>query len=132
MRHSTRIILASILSVSTAFSYANQLDSAFMRNEINLAYQQYMTGSPESAMYALETLTRLLESDQSPALLNDIGPNTLGMTYARLGILHENFGDSGEAEHYRKEAIKCFKSSMNDVSWDGIKAAVHTLDSPRS
>ena len=89
MNKMIKLGLITLGSIVSTVSIANAVSSDFLKKEIELAYTQYLIGSPESGLYALQALARILESDSSSSKL---GPNNLSFTYLRIGLLHEQAG----------------------------------------
>jgi len=65
MENFIKIALLPISMFGSYFSYANQVSVDFLINEIKIAHSEYLNGSIDSGLYALESLARLLESDKS-------------------------------------------------------------------
>lgn len=122
------IIKASIVTLSvmaSSYSLANEISVDFLKNEIQVAHKQYLTGSPESGLYALEALSRLLVTEQSK-----VGPNDLSFTYLRIGLLHEKSGNEPKASLYFSKAVDSYKGSNIQITQ--LKEAVAHLDGHRS
>lgn len=132
MKYINKLLLALVLFAMAMVSSANQLTPEFVFKEGEYSHSQYLNGSPETAKYALEAFARLLQSDQSKALLDEIGPNALAMTYARLGVLHEKLGNNTTASDYKAKAVGIFQAMDKRATWEGIKKYLDVLDSPRS
>jgi len=98
---STLAVLVS-LAIPT---YANEITSEFLKKELELAHSQYIKGSSDSALYALNALARILELDSAKALQTELGPNNLAFTYLRIGLIHEHAGDQQQANSYFAKAI---------------------------
>jgi len=104
-------------------SLSNNLSLDFVKHEIKLAHNQYLKGSADSGLYALEALSRILEStDTSEAL----GPNSLSFTYLRVGLLHEKLGDEANASKAFNKALKHYKGSKASIAQ--LKEYVIRLD----
>ncbi|BCO19274.1 hypothetical protein KUC3_21310 [Alteromonas sp. KC3] len=125
-----KMIGLSLLTIGcfiSTTSLANQLSSDFLKNEIELAHTQYLNGSPESGLYALQALARMLESDDSSSSL---GPNNLSFTYLRIGLLYEQAGSQAKANAYFNKALSAYIGE--DIEIAHLKEAVSKLDEKRS
>lgn len=123
------LIKSSLLILGTltsSVSIANQLSADFLKKEIELAHAQYLHGSPESGLYALKALARLLESDSSSALETEIGPDNLSFTYLRIAMLHEKAGNQAKAETYFNKVTSTYDGRSVDIA--ELKAFVMKLD----
>ncbi|MFC0119727.1 hypothetical protein ACFFK7_17580 [Pseudoalteromonas xiamenensis] len=129
MKYINTLFSALILSTISTSSLANQLTPEFVLNEIDVAQKHYMCDSPETAKSALQTLARLLESDQSLALLDKIGPDNLAITYARLGLVYENSGDNLKASDYKAKAVSLMQRHLSEIDWEGMKQLIQFFDS---
>lgn len=116
-------LLGILVSASAA---ANNLSADFLKNEIAIAYSEYLQGSPESGRYALKALARILESDNASALNTEVGSNNLSFTYLRLGLLYEKSGNYVEAEASFAKALSLYVGEQADLSQ--LKLAVLALD----
>ena len=115
------LLVFSILVSNQSLSDNLSLD--FVKHEIKLAHNQYLKGSTESGLYALEALSRILEStDTSEAL----GPNSLSFTYLRVGLLHEKLGNETNASKAFNKALKHYKGSNASIAQ--LKEYVLRLD----
>jgi len=112
--------------VGSCFSYANQISADFLMNEIEIAHSEYLNGSIDSGLYALESLSRLLESDNSARLSSGAGPNNLAFTYLRIGLLHEKSGNKREADAYFNKALSSYQGEKTDITQ--LKETVVELD----
>ncbi len=126
MKNFIKIALLPISMVGSCFSYANQISADFLINEINIAHSEYLNGSIDSGLYALESLARLLESDKSATLRSETGPNNLAFTYLRIGLLHEKSGNKPEADTYFDKALSSYQGERTDITQ--LKKAVAGLD----
>ena len=123
------LIKSSLLilgALTSSVSIANQLFADFLKKEIKLAHSQYLHGSPESGLYTLHALARLLESDSSSSLEADIGPDNLSFTYLRIAMLHEKAGNSAKAETYFNKVISTYDGRNVEIA--ELKAFVTKLD----
>ena len=116
--------------VGSCFSYANQISADFLINEINIAHSEYLNGSIDSGLYALESLARLLGSDKSATLLSETGSNNLAFTYLRIGLLHEKSGNKQKADTYFNKALSSYQGEKTDITQ--LKEAVVELDKTAS
>jgi len=126
MKNFIKIALLPISMFGSYFSYANQVSVDFLRNEIKIAHSEYLNGSIDSGLYALESLARLLESDKSATLMLETGPNNLAFTYLRIGLLHEKSGNKQEANTYFNRALISYQGEKTDITQ--LKKAVLELD----
>lgn len=125
---SSLFILAVITS---SISVANNISSDFLINEIKVTHKAYLQGSPEVATYAMESLIRLLESDQSDGLLLKTSPSSISFSYIRLGFLYENSGLNKKADIAFSKAVASYKSPYNKsevIPLKELKSAVKHLD----
>lgn len=130
MKNFIKIALLPISMVGSCFSYANQISADFLINEINIAHSEYLNGSIDSGLYALESLARLLESDKSATLLSETGSNNLAFTYLRIGLLHEKSGNKQKADTYFNKALSSYQGEKTDITQ--LKEAVVELDKTAS
>jgi len=126
MKNFIKIALLPISMFGSYFSYANQVSVDFLINEIKIAHSEYLNGSIDSGLYALESLARLLESDKSATLMLETGPNNLAFTYLRIGLLHEKSGNKQEANTYFNRALISYQGEKTDITQ--LKKAVLELD----
>lgn len=126
MKNFIKIALLPISIFGSYFSYANQVSVDFLINEIKIAHSEYLNGSIDSGLYALESLARLLESDKSATLMLETGPNNLAFTYLRIGLLHEKSGNKQEAITYFNRALISYQGEKTDITQ--LKKAVLELD----
>ena len=120
----------SISMLCCCVSYANQISSGFLENEIKAAHSEYLNGSIDSGLYALNALARLLESDKSIALSSKTGENNLAFTYLRIGLLHEKSGNKVEADIYFNKALSLYQGESTNIAH--LKDAVERLDKSSS
>ncbi len=130
MKTLIKIALLPISMVASFYSDANQISSDFLTDELNTAHSQYLHGSIDSGLYALESLARLLESDKSATLLSKTGPNNLAFTYLRIGMIHEKSGNKTEADTYFKKALNSYQGEKINIVQ--LKEAVALLDKTNS
>ena len=126
MKNFIKIALLPISMFGSYFSYANQVSVDLLINEIKIAHSEYLNGSIDSGLYALESLARLLESDKSATLMLETGPNNLAFTYLRIGLLHEKSGNKQEANTYFNRALISYQGEKTDITQ--LKKAVLELD----
>lgn len=106
------LVLLGLLSLGTLasnLSVANEISPNFLKKEIASAQTQYLSGSSDSGLYALQALARLLESDKSTSLHCELGPNNLSFTYLRIGLLHERAGNNPKAKANFEKALNTYK-----------------------
>ncbi|MDP4985190.1 hypothetical protein [Pseudoalteromonas tunicata] len=125
MKKTILLSLVFVLSLSANLAQANEITSDFLKQEIELAYNHYLNAEPQSGLFALETLARLIESDSTAILLSEVGPNTLCFTYVRIGLLHEKLGNQEQAAIAFSQAIK---SNSGNAELSVLKASVLKLD----
>ena len=130
MKHFIKRALLPISLIGSCFSYANQISVDFLINELKIAHSEYLNGSIDSGLYALESLARLLESDKSATLMSETGPNNLAFTYLRIGLLHEKSGNKREADTYFNRALISYQGEKTDITQ--LKEAVVELDKTAS
>jgi len=129
---SSLVVLAVITS---NISLANSISPDFLIKEVEIAHKKYLHGSPEVAIYAMESIVRLQESDQSSELLRKTGPSSLSFSYIRLGFLYEKSGSMKNAEKAFSKAVATYKSPYNKsetVALKELKAVVEQLDARSS
>jgi hypothetical protein len=119
--------LFTLGSVVSSVSLANEISSDYLNKEIELAHTQYLKGSTDSGLYALQALARILESDSTSSKL---GPNNLSFTYLRIGLLHEKAGSDSKAKAYFNKAQSSFNGKKTEISQ--LKELVSKLDEMRS
>jgi hypothetical protein len=130
MKNIIKMSLVTLSVIASNCSIANEITGDFIKSEIEIAHKQYFTGTPESSLYALEALSRLLESDQSEILKSEIGPNNLSFTYIRIGLLHEKLGSKSKANLYFTKAVNSYKG--DNVQILQLKETVAHLDGKHS
>ena len=130
MSNIIKLSLFTLGSLASSFTLANDISPDFLKKEIELAQAQYVKGSPESGLYALEALARILESDNSNTLQSEIGPNNLAYTYLRIGLLQEKSGNQSEAKAYFNKSLSSYKGKAIEIAQ--LKEAVSSLDAKRS
>ena len=99
------------------------------------AYMQYMNADYDEAKKALLGFINLLDEMKSQGLPPDkFGGKGMyffdtGLTYARLALLEEKFGNSEEKERYMSEAKNRFEAAgWGDFSEDKIREVLEKLD----
>ena len=130
MKNIIKYSLVTLFALISNMVLANEVSPDFLKKEIEIAHTQYITGSGESGLYALETLARLLESDNSNSLQSEIGPNNLSFTYLRIALLHEKSGNKSKANSYFTKALSSYKGEKIEVSQ--LKNVVEELDNKHS
>jgi hypothetical protein len=123
--------LVALAVITSNFSLANDISSDFLQTEIEIAHKEYLHGSHEVAIFAMESIIRLQISDQSNDLLQKIGPPSLSFSYIRLGFLYEKSGLKKEADKVFSHAISSYKSVYNEseaVTLNILKNYVNELD----
>lgn len=130
MKSIIKLSLLAVGSLVIMTSIANEISSDFLKKEIELAHAQYLQGSTESGLYALQALARILESDKSSSLQSELGPNNLAFTYLRIGLLHEQTGSDSKAKAYFNKALSTYQG--NNIELTDLKAIVTKLDENRS
>jgi len=123
MIKSIKIGLFALSVLASNQTLANNLSLDFVKHEIELAHTQYLNGSTESGLYALEALSRILELTDTNEVL---GPNSLCFTYLRVGLLYEKLGDEANANKAFVKALNNYKGSK--VSIAQLKEYVFHLD----
>lgn len=123
MNRLIKLGLITLGSLVSTVSIANEISSDFLKKEIELAHTQYLKGSTESGLYALQALARILESDSTSSKL---GPNNLSFTYLRIGLLHEQAGNDSKAKAYFNKAQSSY--SGNKIEIAQLKEMVSKLD----
>jgi hypothetical protein len=79
----------------------------------------------------MESLIRLLESDQSDGLLLKTSPSSISFSYIRLGFLYEKSGLNKKANIAFSKAVASYKSPYNKsevIPLKELKSAVKHLD----
>jgi len=109
MKKTILLSLVFVLSLSANLAQANEITSDFLKQEIELAYNHYLNAEPQSGLFALETLARLIESDSTGVLLS----------------LHEKLGNQEQAAIAFSQAIK---SNSGNAELSVLKASVLKLD----
>lgn len=127
MKNMIKLSLFALGSLVSTVSIANEVSSDFLKKEIELAHTQYLKGSSESGLYALQALARILESDNSSSKL---GPNNLSFTYLRIGLLHEQVGSYSKAKAYFNKAQSSYSGKKIEIAH--LKELVSKLDEKRS
>ncbi len=130
MKNIIKLSLITLFSLTSSISIANEISPGFLKKEIGFAHSQYLKGSPESGLYALEALARILESDKSNSLRSEVGTNNLSFTYLRIGLLHERSGSYSKASSYFNKAIDSYEGENVEIAQ--LKKVVSHLDSKRS
>jgi hypothetical protein len=127
--------LVALAVITSNISLANSISPDFLIKEVEMAYKEYLHGSPEVATYAMKSIVRLQESDQSRELLRKTGPSSLSFSYIRLGFLYEKSGLMQKAEQAFSKAVASYKSPYNKsetVALKELKAFVKQLDARSS
>jgi tetratricopeptide (TPR) repeat protein len=127
MKNTFKATLIAVLALTSSVSIASQISPDFLKTEIDIAHSQYLSGSTESGLYALEALSRLLEATKSGAQDVELGPNNLAYTYVRLGLLHEKAGNQTKATMYFNKATEAYQGA--DATIEQLKTAAVMLDS---
>jgi hypothetical protein len=109
--------------------FAHQISADFLKREIEIANIQYLTGTPESGLYALKSVARLLESELNVTQM-EVGINHLAFTYLRIGLLLEKLGKVGDAESYFQKAKNAYQGGQLAITQ--LKQVVKHMDSKRS
>lgn len=122
--------ICGLITLNTTTAYAEDMEMDFIKNEVEISFQQYKDGSIESGIYALESLARLLNQAESSSVRAELGPNILAFTYIRIGLLHEKLGNSLTAEPFfaavQQNLSKEF--SAEKVTVNELKSMVKQLD----
>lgn len=131
MKMIIKLTLVAITVISSGFSLANNISADFLLNELDISYKKYVNSSPEMAIYAMESVIRLQASDRSGELLHKTGPNSLALSYLRLGLLYEKSGLNKEADNVFDKAMTSYQSQFTTtekVSLIDLKKFVIGLD----
>lgn len=131
MKMIIKFTLVAITVISSGFSLANNISADFLLNELDISYKKYVNSSPEMAIYAMESVIRLQESDRSSELLHKTGPNSLALSYLRLGLLYEKSGLNRAADNVFDKAMTSYQSQFTNtekVSLIDLKKFVIGLD----
>ncbi len=126
MKQLLKMTVLAVAAFASGICQANQISADFVKNEIQIAHTQYLKGSLDSGLYALEALARILESDSSATLQSSIGPHQLAFTYLRIGLLHEKSGNQQQAETFFNKALSAYQDKT--VTITQLKAAVNQMD----
>lgn len=126
MRQLLKMTVLAMATFACGLCQANQISADFVKKEMHIAHSQYLKGSLESGLYALEALARILESDTSATLQSSIGPHNLAFTYLRIGLLHEKSGNQQQAETFFNKAISAYQDQK--VTITQLKDAVNQMD----
>jgi tetratricopeptide (TPR) repeat protein len=126
MRRFNKVGLLSLGMLISGASFANEISPDFLKTELALAYSQYLDGSQDTGLYALNALARILESDKSAALQAEVGVNNLAFTYLRLGLLYEKAGNQLQADTYFNKALNSYQGEEIEIA--ELKIAVLKLD----
>ncbi|MBU1436438.1 MAG: hypothetical protein KKF79_03645 [Gammaproteobacteria bacterium] len=127
MKNMFKATLITVLALTSSVSIASQISPDFLKTELDIAHRQYLSGSTESGLYALEALSRLLEATKSGAQDVELGPNNLAYTYVRLGLLHEKAGNQTKATMYFNKATEAYQGP--DATIEQLKTAAVMMDS---
>ena len=119
------LTLAALVSLAVPTS-ANEMTAEFLKNELEIAHSQYIKGSSDSALYALNALARILELDSAKTLQTELGPNNLAFTYLRIGLIHEQAGELQQANSYFAKAMNVHQGEKSQLA--ELKAYVTKLD----
>ena len=119
------LTLAALVSLAVPTN-ANEITAEFLKKELELAHSQYIKGSSDSALYALNALARILELDSAKTLQTEIGPNNLAFTYLRIGLIHEHAGDQQQANSYFAKAMNAHQGEKLKLA--ELKAYITKLD----
>ena len=119
------LTLAALVSLAVPTN-ANEMTAEFLKNELEIAHSQYIKGSSDSALYALNTLARILELDSAKTLQTELGPNNLAFTYLRIGLIHEQAGEQQQANSYFAKAMNAHQGEKSQLA--ELKAYVTKLD----
>ena len=119
------LTLAALVSLAVPTN-ANEMTAEFLKNELEIAHSQYIKGSSDSALYALNTLARILELDSAKTLQTELGPNNLAFTYLRIGLIHEQAGEQQQANSYFAKAMNVHQGEKSQLA--ELKAHVTKLD----
>jgi hypothetical protein len=123
--------LVALAVITSNISLANNVSPDFLNNEIEVAFNEYLHGSTDVAIYAIESIIRLQESDKSKELLQKTGPASLSFSYIRLGFLYERLGLTEKADKAFSKAVATYKSPYNkseSVPLNILKMSVKKLD----
>lgn len=119
------LTLAALVSLAVPTN-ANEMTAEFLKNELEIAHSQYIKGSSDSALYALNALARILELDSDKTLQTELGPNNLAFTYLRIGLIHEQAGEQQLANIYFAKAMNAHQGEKSQLA--ELKAYVTKLD----
>lgn len=119
------LTLAALVSLAVPTN-ANEMTAEFLKNELEIAHSQYIKGSSDSALYALNALARILELDSAKKLQTELGPNNLAFTYLRIGLIHEQAGEQQQANSYFAKAMNAHQGEKSQLA--ELKAYVTKLD----
>jgi hypothetical protein len=126
MKNILKYSFITLTMLTSNIILANNLSSDFIKEEIKIAHTQYLTGTDESALYALGALARLLESVKPDILVSEVGPNSLTYTYLRMGLLHEKSGNKSKANLYFTKAVSLYNGAKVEVAQ--LKRYVKKID----
>ncbi|NIZ07133.1 hypothetical protein [Pseudoalteromonas sp. HF66] len=119
------LTLAALVSLAVPTN-ANEMTAEFLKNELEIAHSQYIKGSSDSALYALNALARILELDSAKTLQTELGPNNLAFTYLRIGLIYEQAGEQQLAHSYFAKAMNAHQGEKSQLA--ELKAYVTKLD----
>ncbi|MDI4668664.1 hypothetical protein MKZ42_11020 [Pseudoalteromonas shioyasakiensis] len=119
------LTLAALVSLAVPTN-ANEITAEFLKKELKLAHSQYIKGSSDSALYALNALSRILELDSAKTLQTEVGPNNLAFTYLRIGLIYEHAGDQQQANSYFAKAMNAHQGEKLQLA--ELKAYITKLD----
>ena len=126
MKNIINLTVVTLGLVYSNTSLANEISLSFLKKEIEIAHTQYLKGSAESGLYALEALARILESDNSASSQSEVGANNLSFTYLRIGLLHEKLGNQPKASKYFNKALSSYRGEEIEIA--RLKEVVVHLD----
>lgn len=127
MRILTGLFLFIVVVAQAQAKRLSNEDIATLRANVANAHKTYLTGSPASRQDAMLSLSKQLEALDSRTMKQVLGPNTLAVTYVRLGILAKENHDNVQAKHYFDQGLKHYKSQRT-ISLERLVELTYTLD----
>lgn len=127
MRFVYLLFILALNSPATASNLSEHVAND-LKNEVLQAHSKYLTGNLESRKTAMLTLSKLLESIEANTRNKIVGPNTLAVTYIRLGILAKESNDLTEAGKYFNQGLTSYHLNDKEMTMETLVETTYMLD----
>jgi hypothetical protein len=123
--------LAIILLLFSELSFAEQISTIspkFLQAEVQNAHTKYLKGDHQHRKEVMLSLSKLLESIDGKTRNKLIGPNTLAVTYIRIGIVEKELNNIDLASHYFHQGLATYQLVDRKMTMEKLVESTYQLD----